>query len=213
MNTYLSVDIDYWFNHSSPKSINSLKRILEKVKNVPDKLLVDEHHNLLDQINSSQCDKIIHVDYHQDLVFETEGSFGKVGDKIECGNFLYFVNNKENIDFDWYYPDYDECVRKGLGFCMDLSFKPLSKKNFVYKDQKRKCGLPTNKELENVTSVGIAFSFDYLSVEYGRILDFIKVLSWLTEMFDFETVKGTMLSYPLLKEWEEGQEILYLLGD
>ncbi len=212
MKSYLSIDLDYWFNHSSPKSITGLKRILSQVKTIPDKLLVDEHHHLLDQINHSDCDNIIHVDYHQDLVFETEGPFGKVRD-IECGSFLYFVNDKENKDFTWYYPDHDECIKKGLGFCMDLSYKPLAKSNFVYKTQKRKCGLPSDKELESVTSVGIAFSFDYLAIDYGRINEFVKVVELLTEMFDFETVKGTMLNYPLLPDWEEGQEILYLLGD
>ena len=202
MSSYLSIDLDYWFYHSCPKSTNGLKRILHKVLDVTDKLLVDEHHNLLDHINSSKCDKIIHVDYHQDLVFN-------IGDttKVECGNFFSFVNNKENIDFDWYYPDYDECIRKGLGFCVDPSYKPLAKKNFIYKNQTRKCGLPTNKELENVTSVGIAFSFDYLAV-YNRINEFTEIIDWLCEMFSVKRVETLFQEYRYMCDWEEGKKIM-----
>ena len=204
---YLSIDLDYWFSDESP-SIRGLKRILDRVKNVRNKIIIDEHHCILDHINESGSNHILHVDYHQDIVYPT---LKKENITLECGSFFYFVKDKEKKNFEWFYPSYVSCVKMGLGLCMDPSYKPMTKPCFIFKDQKGKMGLPSDKQLENVSHVGIAFSFDYLKVYDVKV--FIEVVDALIEMFGFNMINNLFNDYKYMDDWKEGQEVLKYLEE
>lgn len=207
MKSYLSIDLDYWFCKYPTEHCNTIKLLnllcyfRHKDKNC---LIVDEHHNLLDHINESDTDNIIHIDYHQDLCWYEENS----NPKVECGNFFWFVDGKENKKFKWFYPDTDECIKNAMGLCMDPSYKPLSKKNFIFNNQTRKCGLPTKQELETVTDIGISFSLDYLNIE-GRMVDFINTVTCINGVFGLRSeVKNLFTNYGDIDVWEDGQEFM-----
>ena len=152
MKTYLSIDLDYWFANGDG-DINDLYRMLYTISDRPS-IIVDEHHHIKEHIDSFDVDRIIHIDYHQDIVYPVNGSHFK----IDCGNFFFFLKNRRDIDYEWYYPDI-RCRTEGL--CIDERYKPYSKKNFVFKSQTRKKGLPTLKSLKDVVAIGIACSYFY----------------------------------------------------
>lgn len=207
---YLSVDLDYFFIESNfynpPKDWYDYKKcikFLDRIKHIQNKIIVDEHHLILDHINNSNCHDILHVDYHQDLAFPYKyiEKYGKKDNVyLECGTFYYFVKDKKDKKFTWYYPYYEDCIRKSMGLCVDELEKPLSKANFIFKDQKTKCGLPTNKELSNVTHLGIALSLDYLDVCNN---DLYLVCEKLISMFDYDTIISLFNNYKYLNTSKE----------
>ena len=64
MNTYLSVDLDFWNFLDLKDCRNFMKEV--KATNLPI-TLVDDHADLLKRINKRKCSKIINIDYHSDI--------------------------------------------------------------------------------------------------------------------------------------------------
>jgi hypothetical protein len=191
--TYLSIDLDYWFRKDNFDDF-SIFKLLDQIKHIPNKVLVDEHDELVPHINSTKTDKIIHIDCHQDICFPTNTSYYEHLD-CHCGSFFYFIENRENIDFTWHYPDYHHCIQKELGFCMEQHYHPEAKKNWIFKSQKRTIKKISQKEIDQVTAVGIAFSFDYLDIRYGRHVAFFDVIRTFYDWFGKEKVDSIFHKY------------------
>lgn len=205
MNTYLSIDLDFFFSDEGDHY--NIIKFLDKISHIQNKMLVDEHHLLLDHINNSGCTKIINVDYHQDIAYPIYND-DKL--KLSCGTFLYFVEDRKNKEFKWYYPQTENCFQNGLGFCMDMKHKPNSKKNYIFNTQKHKCGLPNKSEISNVTHLGISCSFDYMNVLEDT--EKLKLtLEKLIEIFGFSVVKDVVLSYNTGGLFDELDECVRLL--
>ena len=160
--TYLSIDLDYWlapddhyvdYNNPTIEQFHTFMRSLDFIK---DRCIVDSHDHILSHINNIAPKKIIHVDYHQDIAYPYD-IYKNV--TLHEGTFFYFVENRNKIDYIWYYPD-----KKSLdfGLCVLPSAKPFSKKNFIFKNQNRSKGLPTNDVLKDVVALGFSISTDYL---------------------------------------------------
>lgn len=160
MKTYLSIDLDYWLgsSYNDPEDLSTLGSVLNAVKHVGNTLMVDEHQNILDHINSIEPDKIIHIDFHQDIAYPHKR---EPEIELHCSNFFYYVNNRKDIDYEWFYPEKDcASLQHRNGLCVNYT-NPLSKDNWIFNAQKHKKGLPPIKELKSVSAVGFAASRDY----------------------------------------------------
>ena len=168
--TYLSIDIDYWFASVLGENppLNGLFKLLRAVRTKPC-VVVEEHHQLLPHLDEVAPTKVLHVDYHTDVAFPVEGR----PIELNCGTFFWFMQNRADTTYRWFYPELD-CPRE-LGLCMDASYKPLARQNWIFKEQTRKLGLPTRKELASVTHVGIAISRDYCG-DQDRVTRLLRVL-------------------------------------
>lgn len=162
MNTYLSIDLDFWLaDPGDSLPIKTLFQLLGALKNIEcPKVIVKDHDELVPFIDESTPSKIVHIDYHQDIAWPTPHDRGPL--ELNCGTFFWFIQNKENIEFTWYYPD-TKCVQAPwyAGLCMDMYYKPFSKRNFIFKNQTKRVGLPPLKTLKDVNSIGIAISKEY----------------------------------------------------
>jgi hypothetical protein len=170
---YLSIDLDYWcsgdymYSGFELPDINSLHQLLADTMHVHNRLLVDPHDHLLTHINQAKPARIIHVDYHQDIAFPSR--YSKTVSLNE-GTFFYFVDNRADIDFCWYYPDM-ECRR--FGWCVLPEEKPLSPKNRIFKTQTMKKGLPDKSLLAQVTHLGFAISEKYITQTLVEALNLV----------------------------------------
>ena len=178
--TYLSLDLDYWLAAcwSELPPLAGLFRILRQVK-TDNWLIVDEHHHLLEHIDTANPSTILHVDYHTDVAYPLPAPKGAPSTEPEelelnCGTFFWFVKGREKMNYTWFYPEL-RCPQ-GPGLCMDESYQPLARKNWIFQEQRRKLGLPTKKQLSEVTTVGIAVSQDYCHADKEYLLRLLKVL-------------------------------------
>ena len=149
--TYLSIDLDYWlgFSQGDDPPLQGLFRMLRNVK-ADSWLVVDEHHHLLPHIEQHDPQQILHVDYHTDVAFEVfevrRGKRVKVQPiDLNCGTFFWFLKNRKNMQYTWFYPE-GECPRSS-GLCMPDEYKPLARCNWIFQEQRRKLGLPLKRQL------------------------------------------------------------------
>lgn len=166
MKTYLSIDLDYWLSEPYVEYTQSLTRVLKSVRHVQDIIIVEDHHEILDHVNRLVPDKILHIDYHQDIAFPRYA-----GDTVDlqCGTFLYFVENRERIDFEWWYPRKECAERSGTGWCCDYKH-PRSNKARIFATQRQRLGLPTSAELARVSAVGFSISRDWCNEFVDTVL-------------------------------------------
>ena len=159
--------------------------LLDFVKTIPNRIIVQEHHNILSHIDSIDPSHILHVDFHQDIAFPIDKPI-----TLFCGNFFYFIKNRIEKTFKWFYPNEHHCIKREMGFCVDASvLQPLNEEHFIFKDQQHKLGLPTAEELSNVTAVGVALSQDYCTITYENRKELIKLLRILYDLFGRGNVK------------------------
>lgn len=159
MRTFLSIDMDYWFcdwfrQRGAPIShrVRSFNSVMKKIAG-KDVFVVESHEDLLPEINAFAPERIVHIDYHQDMAPEGHSL-------INCGSFLTFVKNREAIECWWHYPahecagaDYD----KATGRC------GLAPGETVFGRQFEAIGLPKRGIIESAGLVGISISNEWCS--------------------------------------------------
>ncbi len=160
MKTYLSIDIDYW----NGLSIQSILRFFENLLALScPLLLVNDHHSLLHDMNQSDCDTLINVDYHSDVSDQP--------DTLNCGTWGNFVNWQHRGTFVWRYPS-KECVRYGGwgGYCHEKHNpfeEPITQWAKIRKQQGI-CHLPWS----TIHRIGVAWSLDWLHDNHlGQLAD------------------------------------------
>ena len=86
------------------KSQMSKKEFTERLKKLDckNRIIVEEHHELLPQMESCNMNNIIHVDYHQDICYATTGY--PTVHEISCGTFFYFLKNKKKYKIQMVLP-------------------------------------------------------------------------------------------------------------
>ena len=106
MRVYLSIDLDYWCLKGSPDAF--FRRVFKLGLPI---FVAPFHDQLLHYIDGSDCDTLINVDYHADLIDMpncwdierlTEGTWGN------------FIAWKETGRFIWRYPSE---VHRTAGYC------------------------------------------------------------------------------------------------
>lgn len=111
MSTYLSLDVDYWGMAGSDRHMFPfVQRVLELKKPT---LVVRDHDKLLPHIDKYPCDRLINVDYHDDIVYRSAQDIG-TGKLPEEGTWASYVAWRENAWFQWLHPHDKERILEGL---------------------------------------------------------------------------------------------------
>lgn len=119
----LTIDLDYWTydNKSKLSDLYLASVFINKIKSHCSYNVIEYHHEILDHCND-EYDKIINIDYHNDIVEDAENDLNEG----TWGNFL----PKQYKEFEWRYPDYYQCIKLGDGICVPT---PKNKKLYPLK--------------------------------------------------------------------------------
>lgn len=161
MKTYLSIDLDYFVD--SEQCLKYIKKILKMFNPI----CVVYHDELLHDINGSDCDSLINVDFHSDLADNGPDLI------LNEGTWANYVSFKNNGTFTWVYPSINCYMVKrygqtyeGDGRC-DIKNNPFTRNCFDVCGWKKTRRLyqkfPTDKQLNNVEKVGISLSPDWIN--------------------------------------------------
>lgn len=162
MKTYLSVDLDYWQEHSTDRSMLRFVDRCLSLK-VPT-LLVSDHHWLIDHVNQYRADRLINVDYHDDITQrpnrDRDSDF-----PLDCGNWVSHVKWRRRASYEWRYP-WARCWDDGLGLCDAPDLYGESRPTTGWGEVSRQ-RLLDDINWKSIVAVGIAISPDYsLSPDY-----------------------------------------------
>lgn len=169
MQTYLSIDLDFW--NQGRKSFPHMRKFLRQAKDsVSSKnlLIVDSHEELLPHVNESGCDNLINVDWHSDISNRFDPTRReKAWKDLNCGTWVTFVKFRRTGMFTWIHP-YKATERSARGYC---HYPHTPKHNpFVNPTlggwnalQERKHRHPEALiDWWSVHAVGICFSYDWV---------------------------------------------------
>ena len=174
---YLSIDLDYWRRQRAPNTCTAFFQEVWKL-GLPIYVAM-YHHHLLPHINAQDCDTLVNVDYHSDLV---DLDPGRILDFQE-GTWGNFVDWRHRGTFIWRYP-FPECLHIGAGYCHDTR-NPFEDPTAArwQRTQKRRglYGVP----LQRVKAVGVCLSPNWL----GRTdvltepLTQLRIGRWLADVY------------------------------
>lgn len=122
MKAYLSIDIDFWKDMDFFKFETDMKVFFRTITDYKLPMrIVREHHELLDDINHRQLNRLINVDYHSDLTnfIDVDGIpydyhlIERTGNRypgdLNCGTWVNFAKMRTEGEFIWIYP-YRYCM-------------------------------------------------------------------------------------------------------
>ncbi len=189
MRTYLSIDLDYWSNHETDRSMRLFVEHALNL-NVPT-LLVREHHWLLKHINKHPAEHLINADHHDDIAtrWDWQGFTEYCMDRPNEGTWASFVDWKRGSVFEWRYPNNGKAGSCRYGIC--------DEERDVYNGQGRLTGWGwvikrrglVDIPWDDVIAVGIAISPSYLKLSWGD-KSLGKYESVLTRLLGRDRVKG-----------------------
>ena len=170
MKSYLSIDMDYWFNNfddnTSEKVKNTYIPFINKVEscNVPI-FFCNQHDEILQDLNKYKVDRLYNVDYHSDIIIEPE-------ETLDEGTWASFYRFRSNCIFEWRMPDRYMCVKSGMGLCHARSIDTFPRTKFGYKKSKTISGL-NGIEWNSIIAIGICESPEWINEEgYSAFWDF-----------------------------------------
>lgn len=169
MNTYLSIDLDYWCDELSPKAATRFFRRLFRLWS-GQIMVALYHHHLVRHINRVKgLNAITSIDYHSDLTDE-------LGDTLTLneGNWANFVNFQGQGTFTWRYPS-RECLNSSTGYCHRHD-NPFEKNCTSWARTRKKEGL-AGISWQSIRAVGVCFSPEWLA-------DNQKVVAFPIEVLD-----------------------------
>jgi len=181
IDTYLSVDLDYWgsFDRLHKTLINKfIYRVL--LLNVPVHVVVS-HEEILPLLNKCKINNLVNIDYHADIVDEV-GEFD-----LNEGTWANFYKYKKDCNFIWHHPMSVNDMR--LGRC-DTFYKqywhdmPTGYKNISSKYTLR--GFNWN----NIGEVCFAISPEYLCAD----------MTWLRKKHKIFSTSPEELFYSIWKD-------------
>jgi hypothetical protein len=168
--TYLSVDLDYWWQCHRRRDVDSFFSHVFSL-HVPI-FVAPFHDQLLEHINQSKYDHIINVDYHSDICDYAPWM------RLNEGTWANFVQSRSH--FDWRYPT-EACLSMNSGYCHD-EVNPFEKPEAA-----RWCKTTCQQGLRSIpwrdiTAVGVCLSKDWLDGNYYCLMNVLKTLQikeWL----------------------------------
>jgi hypothetical protein len=175
MNTYLSIDLDFWNFLDLKNCKNFMKEV--KATNLPI-TLVDDHADLLKHINKRECSKVINIDYHTDICnnFDTpphskryyKEKDGLLLPSLNCGTWANWVNNRES--YTWLYPPNVAFDSAYCHFPVCDKFNPFVNPSIAaWKDcTKRVARDIPSWVFNNVVEIGIACSYLWLKKSFEQ---------------------------------------------
>lgn len=165
MNTYISVDLDYW-GMSERSYKGSVVRFLNRLDNLGLPIYVTKsHEKILPHLNNFKVDKIYQIDFHNDIIKEPV-----TRRDLNEGTWANFYKYKEECVFEWRYPDVYKSFLDGWGRCDWVYSKtdPWEPKLMGYKKVLRQQGL-SNIDLHNVSGASVTISrnwWDHDGIEF-----------------------------------------------
>ncbi len=154
MNIYLSIDLDFWCDESSPEAATRFFRRLFRLWSGPIMVAL-HHHHLLRHINSVKgLDAVTTIDYHSDLMDELDDEL-----ELEEGNWANFVNFQGQGAFTWRYPG-EECLKLDTGYC-HREMNPFEERCTGWSRTRMKQGL-ARIPWQSIRAVGVCLSPDWL---------------------------------------------------
>jgi DNA-binding ferritin-like protein (Dps family) len=194
MKSYLSVDLDFFFNRFisdqdySTYMGHDIYDFMDKLISLGKPIdIVVSHEELVSFIKKDTYDKIYNVDFHSDIVHTIEGTETQFNE----GTWANFIPDTEiNTEFQWNYPSKKLCYDDGYGICDEYPQKWCTKL-MPYKKVTRVQGL--NKIIySDIERIGVCIS-PYWSYEYR-----------CEELFDHYTPMFSKIKKKLLKiDWDE----------
>ena len=153
---YLSIDLDYW-TCLKTFSIEECNEFIKRIKDVEsDKFIfVFSHEDLLTDINESDCNSLVNVDFHSDLANYDDNLL------LNEGTWVNFVSWKNEGKFSWRFPSNN---LKSLGCCHDSSVNDFSELNCKNTGWKKIESIKGTKNISwsKVRRVGISLSPDWI---------------------------------------------------
>lgn len=167
MQTYLSVDLDYW-NEAEPMVVdNDLDVLIDQIcaREIPFRVVFD-HEKLLYHLRKFEFQRLVNVDAHSDIsnIDTAEGV------ELNCGTWVNFVPFCRNREYLWVHPGSTmggRCDNKEHIYFQDLDtgWPDIEETNM---DWERVF------DWEDVVAVGIALSPDF--TEPDVLADFLMKL-------------------------------------
>lgn len=172
MNAYLSIDLDFWCDETTPHSATRFFRRLLSRFGRPIMVAL-HHHHLVDHINGVKgLDTVINLDAHSDLTDE-------LGDTLTLGegNWANFINFQsfrfKRGTYVWRYPD-EGRLDQDTGYChrMDNPFEECCTSWAHVKKKKGLARIPW----DSIREVGVSLSPGWLADNPGVVAYPIKIL-------------------------------------
>ncbi len=165
MDTYLSIDLDYWMNTDDEEAIIFFKELIENIKENDLPLrIVSEHQDLLPFINDSHASVLRNMDFHADLQRFDRQSIANDYDFIGHVDWAYEgkyiwhhpcdLSHKFEVSTCAYIPENIPITKHISAFNKDTAGI-----DFGWKEVSAVKGGVSN--LENVVAVGVALSPSY----------------------------------------------------
>ena len=159
-NTYLSVDLDYWYRPGMRNSIDFIKELMGLNRPVT---VFTEHHLVLKEIKKPYK-RVYNIDYHSDITEPAPGW-------PECGNWVNHVPGRGQGKFMWCLPNWKECVTNGNGFCHRIRQESSIYNPFIddtmhsWRSVNRQVGI-RNLPLDDVDRISLVLSPEWSFGEY-----------------------------------------------
>lgn len=147
-----------------------MERFFNRVINLRKPIyIVNDHHELLPEINKMSPDQLVNMDFHSDItcyvdrrggVYEYHASH--IPGDLNCGTWVNFVKGHETGEFLWIYP-HDHCL-KNSGRCEDIEGFWKSENSDYHNWGKITCkkGWARSIPWVTVSAIGIALSSPWL---------------------------------------------------
>jgi hypothetical protein len=176
MRTYLSVDLDYWNGRSPSEAPRFFAQVLSLRLPI---VVACEHHHLLSHVNKTQCDTLINVDYHSDVVdtFLAQESCPYVSD----GTWVNGVLWRHRGRYEWRCPG-KKCLSVHEGYCHEIGRNPFRRSELCgWRECKYRVGLG-DLRWGSIVAVGVSVSPYWLEVATKQleIIDTFGVRPWLS---------------------------------
>ena len=154
MNTYVSVDLDYW-GMSETGYKKSIVRFLNRLNNLNLPIYVTEsHEEILPHLNKFKVDKIYQIDFHNDIVNDPV-----TPRDLNEGTWANYYKYRKDCIFEWRYPSVYRSFLDGWGRCDWIYSKtdPYEPEKMGYKKVLRRQGLG-EIDLHDVKGLSVTIS-------------------------------------------------------
>lgn len=158
MKTALTIDIDYF--DTLPKNKNKEKeidKIFSKVLELNNQWhLYQDHHHVLKDINNLDCDYLVNLDTHDDLMANIDIT---PNEGLGCGNWVAWVNWRRDGTYHWIKPS-AICMSRDVGRCDNVNVWE-DPQTSDWEKLKHSTGPKEFFNLDSVEYVGIVASPNY----------------------------------------------------
>ena len=200
MKTYLSIDLDFW----NFRPLSECEKILQYAKAKAKRKglnikIVEEHHGIINDINATDCKRVVNIDYHSDIV-NPEGFSGNI--PLNCGTWGNFVKKSSRQEFIWVHPSSIPIKEGYCHFPLSRKCNPFFNPELAGWKVCKKMPVSTRNFPWNlwhdIVGIGFCTSYDYLHCYKA-----IRMLSVVGKIFGEDTVEDLMEETCMMECYKE----------